>query len=89
MGKYINQTSFGEPLGTSYESKINGLIRDGAVKIKTPSEFHPNLVCVVDNGHFAAAGYCDSEKEFDAFTYHADNRPKTWLRYHAAEEVAR
>lgn len=89
MGKYINQTSFGEPLGTSYESKINGLVKDGAKIITSPLVFQPNLVCVVDNGHFAAAGYCDSEEEFEVFAYDADNRPKTWLTYHAADEVAR
>ena len=37
-----------------------------------------NLVCVVDNVFFHAAGVVYSERELDAFSQSDDTRPKEW-----------
>ncbi len=82
MGYYINKNSKGELL--SPINKTQALIADGA-KITT-ARFQPNLVCVVENGLFDAAGYCFSKEEFEQFNNPNDDRPKTWLIYeHAAK----
>jgi hypothetical protein len=88
MGKYINQTSR-EQLGSSFASKCKGLMEDGAKPISTPTEFKENLVCVVDNGLFAAAGYCYSAEEFRAFNSSSDTRRKSWFTWEKAEEYSR
>lgn len=86
MGKYVNNTSKG-PLGSSFMEKCNGLMEDGAVKVN-PTEFQENLVCVVDNFIFAAAGYAYSESEFRAFNIDSDTRPKQWFVYENVEQFA-
>jgi len=88
MGKYINLNSKGEHIGTSYQDKVNSLIADGATTLD-PSNltYQPNMVCVMNNGMFAAAGYAYSESEFKAFNM-PDGRSKTWLVYPHAEQVA-
>jgi hypothetical protein len=85
MGYYINQTSTGQPLPSI--GKVKALVLDGA-KIVAP-EYQPNLVCVVDNGPFEAAGYCYSEEEFKEFNNPGDWRPKTWLVHPLAEQLAK
>jgi len=71
MGKYING------IGITAAEKVTMLsIRYKATP--TDSGFKPNLVCVVDNGHFAAAAYAYSKAERDDFA-REDGRPKTWL----------
>jgi len=85
MGYYINETSKGEALPASGKAMM--LIKDGA-KVVQP-EFQPNLVCVVDNGFFEAAGYCHSESEFQAFNNPTDSRPKVWLVHPEAEKLAK
>jgi hypothetical protein len=87
MGKYINQDSRSLPLGSSFDQKVMSLIADGATRIPS-DKFVPNMVCVVDNGHFAAAGYCYSEGEHAAFNHPTDGRRKTWLQYEHAEKLA-
>lgn len=86
MGRYVNQTSKG-PLGSSFEEKCKGLIADGAERI-TPTEFQENLVCVVDNFLFAAAGYAYNEREFREFNSDEDDRPKQWFVYEKAGQFA-
>jgi hypothetical protein len=86
MGKYLNVNSKGNSLGTSYQQKIANLIADGAM-IVSPDVFQENLVCVVNNGMFAAAGYAYDEREFDDFR-RPDGRPKTWFVYPYAEDLA-
>jgi hypothetical protein len=86
MGKYVNQTSKG-PTGASFAEKCQALLEDGAVKVN-PTEFQPNLVCVVDNFIFAAAGYAYDEQEFKAFNISSDTRPKQWFVYEKVEQFA-
>jgi hypothetical protein len=86
MGFYINSTSKGT-LGSSAQSKINGIIEDGGMIIDTPKQWSPNLVCVADNGWFGSAGYAFSKNEMDAFLV-KDRRPKTWLKYEKAMELS-
>ena len=87
MGKYINQTSKGAA-GVSYSSKCQALIADGAKILINPTKFVPNMVCVVDNGIFAAAAYAYSEGEFRVFSDEHDRRPKTWFIYDKVEQFA-
>jgi len=75
MGKYINVIN-GVHIGASFASKCHNLEAAGAVKV-TDEKFLPGMVVVVDNGHFAAAGYAFDEREWKAFKYD-DGRPKQW-----------
>ena len=81
MGRYINN------IGNTYNEKINSLIADGA-RIVDGENFQENLVCVVNNGHFAAAAYAYDEREYKHFTDPSDPRRKTWLVYHKANQLA-
>lgn len=84
MGYYINQNSNGAGLPAC--NKADYLILDGAKEITKPEKWLPNLVCVIHNGIFDAAGYMYDENEFRYFADPHDTRSKTWLIYeHAAE----
>ena len=87
MGRYVNFTSKGD-MGSSAWDKRNALIEDGAIQIETPTEFKENLVCVVDNGFFGAAGYAFCENEFHVFNDPRDMRPKTWFIWDKVEKYA-
>lgn len=88
MGKYINQTSNGA-MGSSYNSKREALIADGAKVLINPTRFVNNMVCVVNNGIFAAAAYVYSEGEFVEFSnVEEDPRPKTWFIWDKVKEFA-
>jgi hypothetical protein len=84
MGYYVNHNSKGESLPSV--GKAQALVADGATPTKP--YFQPNLVCVVENGPFDAAGYCYSEGEFKAFTIPGDLRRKTWLIYEPAAKLS-
>lgn len=87
MGKYVNQTPKGM-LGRSAEAKCDGLLADGAKEIKQPKEFQKNLVCVVDNGYFGAAGYAYSENEMRVFQSPGDTRKKRWFIWDKVTDYA-
>jgi hypothetical protein len=89
MGNYINQNSKGENLGASFNEKCESLESDGAVKIEhgTKIIFQPNLVCVVNNGIFAAAAHAYSEMEMKCFLEDC-GRQKSWFIYEHAETLA-
>ena len=79
MGLYINN------IGNSFEEKITNLkLKHGAQE--TSAEFQENLVCVVDNGMFAAAAYCYNQSEFNEFKN--TSRRKSWLSVPNANELA-
>jgi len=89
MGLYINVDSKGNALGSSYAQKCSALEADGAVTI-VPSvmTFQEGLVCVVDNGMFAAAAYAYSEREMEEFLQ-TNGRQSRWFVYKHAKEVAK
>ncbi len=83
MGYYVNTNSKGEPLG---RLKVEGLLADGGTMVDG-KEFLPNLICVVDNGVFMAAGYCYSEQEYQEFK-NPDGRRKSWIVHPQAKELS-
>jgi hypothetical protein len=87
MGKYINQDSKGNMFPASASGKIAMLKADGAEQVY-PDKWVENLVCVVDNGMFGAAGYAYCSEEFKAFNNPEDFRPKKWFIYEHAKELA-
>lgn len=89
MGKYINTDSNGNDLPN--RGKVSILVKDGAEIIGNQNcipDFCTDMVCVVDNGIFEAAGYAYDEREFNVFTY-PDGRPKIFLKYKHAKELAK
>jgi len=87
MGKYINKTEHG-PIGSSFKEKCTSLIKAGAVIIPKPDNFEDNLVCVVDNGPFAAAAYLYSPVELSDFSVATDKRPKLFFTWDKVKEYA-
>ena len=86
MGQYLNNIE-GQNMGTSFAEKTHALEQAGAESISAPEEWKEGLVCVVDNGFFAAAAYCYSEEEMEAFK-REDGRPKQWFIYEDANVFA-
>lgn len=87
MGYYINQTSKGTELPA--KGKAKALIADGATQIEPSKlQYQPNLVCVVENGSFDAAGYVYSPNEFKEWNDSSDDRPKTWLTHPDAVKLS-
>jgi len=85
MGQYIDYIE-GVHIGTSAEEKVNSLKNNGGVVINTPTEFQENLVCVIDNGWFGAAGHAYDEREMKIFLNN-DGRPKVWMIVPNAEKL--
>lgn len=81
MGYYINN------IGTSLQEKV-ATLKSKHSATDTDSSFKQNLVCVVDNGMFAAAGYAYCEAERDHFA-EQDGRKKVWLVVPNARELAK
>lgn len=77
MGKYINKINDKELPATGKADEIVKLLPETKV-ITQPIGFTENLVCVVSNFSFEAAGYCYDEREFEEFARY-DGRQKTWL----------
>jgi len=86
MGKYINRIN-GEDLGASFAEKTSALEKAGAESVPEPDMWVEGLVCVVNNGFFAAAAYCYSEEEMAEFKY-PDGRQKQWFIYEEAKVFA-
>lgn len=84
MGYYINQIN-GESLPA--KGKAQFLIERGATRVQNPV-FQENLVCVVENMLFDAAGYAFSEEEMRVFKDPNDYRQKTWLIVPKADELS-
>lgn len=83
MGRYINNIN-GKHIGKSFIAKWRNLVEAGAERIE-PTEFVPNMVCLVDNGHFAAAAHAYDEREMNVFL-HPDPRPKQWFVLKGVEQ---
>ena len=78
MGYYI-QTKYNKLKAAQICAKYAG-----AELTKQPESFDAipegkALICVVDNGPFEAAGYCETQRDFDDFTDPKDPRPKNWV----------
>ena len=86
MGKYINEVN-GRFLGVTFREKCNVLREVGAQEISEPQSFEPNIVCVIDNGHFAAAAYAYNNEELNVFKSF-DVRPKKWFIFEGVEQYA-
>jgi len=86
MGVYINHNSNGMPLPTC--NKADYLLLDGGTEIDQPEKFIENLICVIENGPFDAAGYIYSKSEFEAFVDPQDPRPKRWIIHQDAAKLA-
>lgn len=84
MGYYINKTTKGKTLPSI--GKATALINDGG-KAVSGDKFEENLVCVVSNGLFDAAGYCYSEEEYEIFK-EPDGRTRTWLVHPEAKQLS-
>jgi len=84
MGKYVNDIN-GVALGSSFRSKCDTLVEQGAKEVNGLN-FEEDLVCVVDNGNFAAAGYAYDEGEYEEFT-REDGRPKRWFIVEGVEDL--
>ncbi len=89
MGKYVNIDSKGNLIGTTFREKVDALVADGATKVDSPTEWKEGLVCVIDNGMFAAAGYAYNEREMQEFITSGPERPRQWLLYEHASELAK
>lgn len=83
MGFYINDIN-GEGIGVSFEQKCENLQKHGAEEV-SGDEFKENLVVVVDNGLFAAAGYAFSEREYEVFCDPNGRRTKWFVVPDAAK----
>lgn len=79
MGKYINHVSSGLAIGASFADKKLAILKDGAEKI-LPTPFVENMVCIVDNGIFAAAAYLYNYEEYLDFVAD-DGRHKEFFSY--------
>jgi hypothetical protein len=90
MGQYINSTPHGALPAQNKAAHLLATV-PGTLQVPAPtreSDFVDNLVCVVENGIFDAAGYCFSAREMMAFAY-PDSRRKTWLVVPDASKFAR
>lgn len=78
MGYYIDKVreTYLDPRDKARQ--ILTLIEGAKVIKERPIAFQPDLVCVVENGLFDAAGYCYNEEEMRAFN-EPDGRRRTWL----------
>lgn len=83
MGWYING------IGASYSEKVTNLknVYHGEVVIE-PKVWCENLVCIVDNGPFAAAAWIKDQQEFNRFIQN-DGRRKSWMIVPNASELAK
>jgi hypothetical protein len=85
MGLYINSID-GLAMGPGFESKCLVIKMHGGVETDADI-FQENLVCVVDNGPFAAAGYAYSEQEWAHFKSYSSRKKKWFLLPNAKEHV--
>lgn len=86
MGRYINEVN-GKPIGTSFNAKVNNLKELANAEPITDEKFVEDMVCVINNGFFAAAGYAYDEEEYQEFK-RPDGRQKMWLKVPNANKLA-
>lgn len=86
MGQYINKIN-GKSTGSSFTEKVEALVEAGGKLIGMPTEWQEGLVCVVNNGPFAAAAYAYDEAEMQEFK-RFDHRMKQWIYLPNAKDYA-
>lgn len=88
MGQYLNRTPTGAPLPAKGKADAILAAFPGAKEIwPARREFVDDLVCVLENGPFDAAGYAYSEQEMLDFAQ-PDGRRKRWLIVPGVKELA-
>jgi hypothetical protein len=87
MGYYINYLPDGTPLPMKGKAAAiyNGV--PGAIAINKPTEWVENLVCVVENGPFDAAGYAHSPEEMEVFK-DTNGRSSMWYIVPGARDLS-
>lgn len=89
MGRYLNHTPDGDLLPARGKADAILAAFPGAREIwPARREFVDDLVCVLENGSFDAAGYADSEQEMLDFA-RPDGRRKRWLIVPGVKELAK
>jgi hypothetical protein len=78
MGHYLEYLPDGSPLLSQNKADQLLSIPQARQIFPPPKTWEENLVCVVENGPFDAAGYVFNQRELEAFSY-PDSRRKTWL----------
>lgn len=86
MGKYIEKFRDGTSLPSKTKASML-IIKMNASIINQPKEWREDLVCVVDNGNFEAAAYCQDNFDLQRFS-RDDGRSKVWLELKGAKELA-
>ena len=90
MGYYIGKVPSGLPLDALGKARALAQI-PGARQIGQPIVWQPNLVCVIDNGNFEAAGYIYNQAELEEFARRDSGEPqrrRTWLIVPGAKDLA-
>lgn len=88
MGYYIDKVPSGLPLDALGKARALKQI-PGAREIGQPIVWQENLVCVIDNGNFEAAGYIYNQAELEGFLPTPnDRRKRWWLTVPNAAELA-
>jgi hypothetical protein len=91
MGFYIQHTPDGAELPR--KGKADVLLQcEGVYQIHPPpTKWVEDLVCVVENPEFDAAGYIYSQRELEDFAYSSprdpDRRRKSWLHVPGAAKL--
>ncbi len=86
MGYYLN--------GFMPLNKVGQILKSipGSEIIDPPEKWEEDLVVVVSNGAFEAAGYAYSEeemKEFLGLNSPDDKRPRTWMKVPGAAKLSK
>lgn len=86
MGYYINKIN---DQRLPDKGKADFILKNipGSKTISEPDVFKDDIVCVVYNRHFDAAGYAYDSDEMNAFKY-PDGRNKTWMIVPNAKKYA-
>lgn len=87
MGKYINAIN-GIALPAKGKAGAIKQLIPGTFEIEEPSAWEEDIVCVVNNQIFDAAGYAYDAGELDAFKYPTP-RQRTWLHVPNAKQYAK
>lgn len=90
MGYFIDQLPDGSVLPKLGKAELLLKHVEGSKIIEKPTEFAPDLVCVVDNGPFEAAGYMYDPRELEYVlkSLENDKRPYVWLMVPGAAQLS-